>query len=131
MFYLIIFIDEALRDHSMSFYHNYEPFIDHSLTPHLNAYGFIKSYYNRLGKCNLPLYSGFMAIHLPHISRARHKVTFMPPINEDPNKIETAEACMNDIKTMLIDGGFQNDAVLVVDERIFRLCVEVCILITL
>jgi hypothetical protein len=111
----------------MSFYHDYEPFIDHTITPHLIAYGCIKSYYNRLGKCILPLYSGFMATHLPHIIRSRHKVTFMPPINQDPNKLETAEVCMNEIKKMLIDTDLQSDAVLVVDERIFRLCVEVCI----
>lgn len=68
-----------------------------------------------------------MALHLPYINRSRHKVTFMPPINEDPNKLETAEACMIEMKKMLIDNGLQNDAILVVDERIFRLCVQVCI----
>ncbi|CAF3090354.1 unnamed protein product, partial [Rotaria sp. Silwood2] len=116
---------EALRDHAMSFYHDFEPFIDHSLTPHLFAYGFIKSYFNRLGTCNLPLYSGFMAIHLPHNNRSRHKVTFMTPINEDPNKIETTKECINQMKKLLLDSGLQNDAILIVDERIFRLCIEV------
>ncbi|CAF1468756.1 unnamed protein product, partial [Rotaria sordida] len=116
---------EALHDHAMSFYHDYEPFIDHSLTPHLFAYGFIKSYFNRLGKCNLPLYSGFMAIHLPYNNRSRHKVTFMTPINEDPNKIETSKECINQMKKLLLDSGLQNDAVLIVDERIFRLCTKV------
>jgi hypothetical protein len=32
---------------------------------------------------------------------------------------------------MLIDSGLQNDTVLVVDERIYRLCVQVCIPIKL
>jgi hypothetical protein len=109
----------------MSFYQNYEHFLDHSLIPHLIAYGCIKSYYNRLGEDNLPLYSGFMAIHLPHTIKSRHKVTFMSPINEDPNKSKTAESCMTDMKKNLIDSGIQKDAVLVVDEKIFRLCVEV------
>ncbi|CAF4865364.1 unnamed protein product [Rotaria sp. Silwood1] len=116
---------EALHDHAMSFYHDYEPFIDHSLTPHLFAYGFIKSYFNRLKKCNLPLYSGFMAMHLPHNNRSRHKVTFMTPINEDPNKIGTSKECISQMKKLLLDSGLQNDAVLIVDERIFRLCTEV------
>ncbi|CAF4371676.1 unnamed protein product, partial [Rotaria sp. Silwood2] len=120
-----IHMNEALRDHAMSFYHDFEPFIDHSLTPHLFAYGFIKSYFNRLGTCNLPLYSGFMAIHLPHNNRSRHKVTFMTPINEDPNKIETTKECINQMKKLLLDSGLQNDAILIVDERIFRLCIEV------
>ncbi|CAF4958920.1 unnamed protein product, partial [Rotaria sp. Silwood1] len=118
-------VDKVLHDHAMSFYHDFEPFIDHSLTPHLFAYGFIKSYYNRVGKNNLPLYSGFMAIHLPHSTRPRHKVTFMPPIIEDPNKLETAEACLVEMKKLLIDNEIQNSAVLVVDERIFRLCTKV------
>jgi hypothetical protein len=55
----------------------------------------------------------------------------MPPINEDPNKLETAETCMMDMKQMIVESGVQNDAVLVVDERIFRLCIQVCILIKL
>ncbi|CAF2152973.1 unnamed protein product, partial [Rotaria magnacalcarata] len=117
--------DEALRDHSMTFYHDFEPFIDNTLNPHLFAYGCIKAYYNRLGKNNLPLYSGFMATYLPHAIRPRHKVTFMAPINQDPNKSETAKECMVQMKKMLIDSGLQNNAVLVVDERIFRLCMEV------
>jgi hypothetical protein len=72
-----------------------------------------------------------MALHLPNINRSRHKATFMPPINQDPNKLETAETCMMDIKQMLINSGLQNDAVLVVDERIYRLCIQVCIRIKL
>ncbi|CAM4964899.1 unnamed protein product [Rotaria socialis] len=117
--------DEALRDHSMTFYHDFEPFIDNTLNPHLFAYGCIKAYYNRLGINNLPLYSGFMATYLPHAIRPRHKVTFMAPINQDPNKSETAKECMVQMKKMLIDSGLQNNTVLVVDERIFRLCMEV------
>ena len=81
--------DEALRDHSISFYHNFEPFIDDSFGPHLFAYEWIKFYFKRLGTYNLPLYSGFTAIHLPHTIRSRHKVTFLAPINEDPNKISS------------------------------------------
>ncbi|CAF4553069.1 unnamed protein product, partial [Rotaria sp. Silwood2] len=118
-------MDKILLDHSISFYHDFEPFIDHSLAPHLFAYGCIKSYCNRLGENNVPLYSGFMAIHLPHTLRPRHKVTFMSPINNDPNKLETAEACMTEMKKILIDSGLQNNCILVVDERIFRLCIEV------
>jgi len=120
-----------LRDHSLSYYHDYEPFVDHSLDIHLLAYGLIQSYYNRIGNSDLPLYSGFMAIHLPHKNRPRHKVTFMPPINQDPNKLETAEECMRDMKKMLIDSKLQNDAVLVIDERIYRQCIQVCISIKL
>ena len=131
IFLLFIYIDDALRDHSISFYRDYEPFIDHSLEPHLLAYGCIKAYFNRLGQFNLPLYSGFMAIHLPNIIRPKHRVTYMPPIIEDPNKLETAETCMRDMKQMLVESGIQNDAVLVVDERIFRLCIQVCIPIKL
>jgi hypothetical protein len=55
----------------------------------------------------------------------------MPSINEDPNKLETAEMCMMDMKQMLVESGVQNGAVLVVDERIFRLCIQMCILIKL
>ncbi|CAF4252684.1 unnamed protein product, partial [Rotaria sp. Silwood2] len=68
--------------------------------------------------------AGFMAIHLPHTIKPRHKVTFMSPLNEDPNKLETAELCMTDMKKKLMESGFQKDAILVVDEKIFRLCME-------
>ena len=78
-----------------------------------------------MGSSDLPLYSGFMAIHLPHVARPRHKVTYLSPINQDPNKLETAETCMMELREMLIDSGLQDDTVLVVDERIYRLCVQV------
>jgi len=52
-------------------------------------------------------------------------VTYLSPINQDPNKSETAETCMMEMKQILIDSGLQNDAVLVVDERIYRLCIQV------
>lgn len=49
----------------------------------------------------------------------------MHPINDDPNQKDTAHACMLDLKRIVIDNGLQNDAILVVDERIFRLCIAV------
>ena len=112
----------------MSFYHDYEPFVDKSLASHLLAYGLIKAYFNRLGQLNVPLYSGFMATYLPNVIRPRHKVTYISPINRDPNKLETAENCMVDMKQMLIESDVQKDGILVVDERIYRLCMKVCIL---
>ena len=54
-----------------------------------------------------------------------HTVTFLTPINEDPSAESTAETCLWTTKELCLDTEFQEEAVLVVDEKIYRSCVKV------
>ncbi|CAF0968968.1 unnamed protein product [Didymodactylos carnosus] len=62
---------------------------------------------------NLPLLSGFCTVYLPHIDRPLAKITFMPPINEDPNALSTSQSCLQAIKASFIDSNYQEEAVVV------------------
>ncbi|CAF4815992.1 unnamed protein product [Rotaria sp. Silwood1] len=73
----------------------------------------------------IPLISGFFASYLSSSLRPIHHVTFLPPMHDDPNKTSTTYACMESTKQRLLDSGIQEVAVIVVDEKIYRNCIEV------
>ncbi|CAF2862598.1 unnamed protein product [Rotaria sp. Silwood2] len=73
----------------------------------------------------IPLISGFFASYLSSYLRPIHHVTFLPPMHDDPNKTSTTYACMESTKQRLLDSGIQEVAVIVVDEKIYRNCIEV------
>ncbi|CAF1443747.1 unnamed protein product, partial [Rotaria sp. Silwood1] len=73
----------------------------------------------------IPLISGFFASYLSSSLRPVHHVTFLPPMHDDPNKTSTTYACMESTKQRLLDSGIQEVAVIVVDEKIYRNCIEV------
>ena len=74
---------------------------------------------------SVPLLSGFFATYLPSQQRPLHTVAFLTPINDDPSAESTAEACLRSTKELLVDTGYQQEAVVVVDEKIYRSCVKV------
>ena len=77
-------------------------------------------------KVFLPLLSGFFATYLPNLRRPLSKITFLPPINQDPSSLTTSQICLQSAKASLIDSRFQNEAVIVVDEKIYSNCLKVC-----
>lgn len=77
------------------------------------------------GHSSLPLLSGFFATYLPSNKRPLHTVNFLTPINDDPSAESTSEACLKATKELLLDSRYQKEAVLVVDEKIYRSCVKV------
>ena len=74
---------------------------------------------------SLPLLSGFFATYLPSHPRPLHTVAFLTPINEDPSAESTAETCLRATKELCLDTRYQEEAVVVVDEKIYRSCVKV------
>jgi hypothetical protein len=73
----------------------------------------------------IPLISGFFASYLSSFIRPIHHVTFLPPVHNDPNKISTTYQCMESTKQRLLDNGIQEAAVIVVDEKLYRNCIQV------
>jgi hypothetical protein len=74
---------------------------------------------------SIPLLSGFFATYLQPQQRPLHSLAFLTPINDDPSSKSTAEACLLSAKEVLLDTNYQNETVLVVDEKIYRSCVKV------
>jgi hypothetical protein len=52
-------------------------------------------------------------------------VSFLTPINDDPSSESTAEACLLSTVETLLSSEHQHEAVVVVDEKIYRSCVKV------
>ena len=104
---------------------SYSPFIDKSFRNILLGYALAKLSVNVSVDRSLPLLSGFFATYLPSNQRPLHTVSFLTPINDDPSSESTAEACLLSTKEMLLDSKHQCEAVLVVDEKIYRSCVKV------
>ncbi|CAF3609298.1 unnamed protein product, partial [Rotaria socialis] len=73
----------------------------------------------------IPLLSGFLATYLPWKPRSIHKVSFLIPLNKDPSSESTAKIYLEDTQHFFIDSNYQKEAVLVVDEKIYRSCVKV------
>ncbi|CAF3137029.1 unnamed protein product [Rotaria socialis] len=73
----------------------------------------------------IPLTSGFFASYVSSSPRPIHHVAFLPPVHSDPNKISTTYECMESTKQRLLDNGLQEAAVVVVDEKIYRNCIQV------
>ncbi|CAF4162533.1 unnamed protein product [Rotaria magnacalcarata] len=73
---------------------------------------------------NVILLAGFASMYLPDVHRPLSKITFLPPINEDPNSLTASQLCFQSAKTSLIDSHFQKEAVVVVDEKIYRNCAK-------
>ncbi|CAF1101289.1 unnamed protein product [Rotaria magnacalcarata] len=73
---------------------------------------------------NVILLAGFASMYLPDVHRPLSKITFLPPINEDPNSLTASQLCFQSVKTSLIDSHFQKEAVVVVDEKIYRNCAK-------
>ena len=104
----------------------YSPFVDTSFTHALLGYALAKLSVSTFLARTLPMLSGFFATYLHSDERPLHTVTFLTPINEDPSSESTAEACLQSTKAALLDSNYQREAVLVVDEKIYRSCVKVC-----
>jgi hypothetical protein len=114
---------------------SYVLFEDNSYRDVLIAYALMKYVYDTNGifekfiinktQINLPLLSGFCATYLSHLPRPLSKITFLPPINQDPSSLTTSEVCLQSAKTSLIESGFQKEVVIVVDEKIYRNCMKV------
>jgi hypothetical protein len=104
----------------------YSPYIDTSFTNALLGYALAKLSVSLCLAQSLPMLSGFFATYLHSDERPLHTVTFLTPINEDPSSESTAEACLQSTKEALLDSNYQCEAVLVVDEKIYRSCVKVC-----
>ena len=104
----------------------YSPYVDTSFSNALLGYALAKLSASERRTRSLPMLSGFFATYLHSDERPLHTVTFLTPINEDPSSESTAEACLQSTKTALLDSNYQREAVLVVDEKIYRSCVKVC-----
>ena len=110
-------------------------FIDTSLQLPLLAYSLVKfandptrvafNHLYPLIPVSIPLLSGFFGRYLSAEKRAIHTILFMSPINEDPNALSTAKKCHDSTKRLLIDSMYQQETVLVVDERLYRSCMKV------
>ncbi|CAF1154261.1 unnamed protein product, partial [Didymodactylos carnosus] len=112
----------------------YQPYTDTSFNQILLGYILLKYAYdnnNNFSKIiyhkfpvHLPLLSGFCATYLPSVKQALHAVTFQTPINDDPSALSAAETCLRTTKCTFIDSNYQREAVVVVDEKIYRNCVK-------
>ncbi|CAF4187652.1 unnamed protein product, partial [Didymodactylos carnosus] len=114
-------------------YAPYEPFVDDSYKTILLAYGISKLACDHSSNLTtvfsspkhlLPLLTGFCATHLQHVQRPLHTVSFCIPINADPSSIPTAELCLRTTKSSILDSNYQQEAVVVVDEKIYRNCIK-------
>lgn len=113
----------------------YSPFTDHSYRHERLAYGLMKFVYDgnnifekivdKQVQVNLPLLFGFFATYLPYVQRPISRITFIPPINQDPNSLSTSQLCLQSTKASSIDSGYQREAVVVVDKKIYSNCVKV------
>jgi len=116
-------------------YKPYLPYKDDSYREILLAYGLMKHVYDtnhilekiidNQKQINLPLLSGFFATYLPNTHRPISKITFLPPINENPCSLTTSQLCLESAKVSLIDSHYQKEAVVVVDEKIYSICMKV------
>ena len=104
---------------------SYPLFTHESFKDILFGYGLAKLSANIFGDRPLPLLSGFFATYLPSKQRPLHTVSFLTPINDDPSSESAAKACLSSTKEMLLDSNYQCEAILVVDEKIYRSCVKV------
>ncbi len=117
---------------SPSFYVHFE---NNSYRDMLSAYALMKRVFDTNNifekfidnqiEINVPLLSGFFSIYLPNVHRPLSKITFLPPINENPSYLSTSESCLRLTKASLIDSGFEREAVVVVDEKIYSNCMKV------
>ncbi|CAF3933472.1 unnamed protein product [Rotaria sp. Silwood2] len=109
-------------------------FVNHCLQLPLFAYGLIKfvndtsrvclNYFSPLIPASIPMFSGFFATYMNAEKRPIHIVSFMNPINDDPNSQATAKKCMEETKEFFIDSKYQKEGVVVVDEKIYRSCMK-------
>jgi hypothetical protein len=114
---------------------NYEPYKDNPYDQILLAYSLVKhAFYqnniftkliNHQIHMHLQLLAGFVASFLKNTNRPLSKITFLPPINQDPSSLSTSELCIKSAKEALVDFGFQQEAVVVADEKIYSQCVKV------
>jgi hypothetical protein len=74
---------------------------------------------------NIPLLSGFFATYIPHVYRPLSKITFLPPLNQDPSSLATSQLCLQSTSASLIQSGIQKEAIVVVDEKIYKNCIKV------
>ncbi|CAF1137322.1 unnamed protein product [Didymodactylos carnosus] len=114
-------------------YAPYEPFVDDSYKTILLAYGVSKLACDHSSNLTtvfsgpkhvLPLLAGFCATYLQHVQRPLHTVSFCIPINADPTSLPTAELCLRTTKSSILDSNYQQEAVVVVDEKIYRNCIK-------
>jgi hypothetical protein len=106
----------------------YSPYVDNSFANALLGYTLAKfSISTSVARWSvrLPLLSGYFATFFPCNSRPLHTVSFLTPINDDPSSESTAEACLLSTKEILLDSKYQSEAILVVDEKIYRSCMKV------
>ncbi len=114
---------------------SYEPFTDSSFDSCLLAYclakyfAYIRSKGARSSARSIvfPLLSGFFATYLTTHRRPTHSILFCTPLKESPNDIATTETCLCDMKTAILKSRYQEEAVLVVDEKLYQNCLKVCI----
>ena len=114
---------------------NYKPFKDNSYKQILLAYSLMKYVFDQNNgltktinsqiKINLPLLSGFLASFLEIVNRPLSKITFLPPLNQDPSSFSTSKICIESMKKALVDSGFQQEVVIVADEKIYSQCIKV------
>ncbi|CAF1098692.1 unnamed protein product, partial [Didymodactylos carnosus] len=110
---------------------NYDPFIDTSLDMKLLGYSISKYFEQQMktsdpsSPTNLPLLSGFFASFLHFDKRPVHSITFCTPINDNPSLISAAESCLRSTKAELLDKNYQKEAIIVVDEKIYKNCTKV------
>lgn len=108
---------------------------DKSFYPILLGYGIMKqacvnnhrfeNFVNFTIKMNIPLLSGFCASFLPNEPRPLSTITYLPPLNKNPSSLETSQDCLKSTKESLINTGYQEEAIIVVDEKIYRNCAKV------
>jgi hypothetical protein len=113
----------------------YVPYQDNSYRHILLAYGLMKHVYDTNNifekivdnqvQTNIPLLAGFFATYIQNVHRPLSKITFLPPINQNPSSLTTSQLCLQSTKTSLIDSGYQKEAVVVVDEKIYSNCIKV------
>ncbi|CAF3913624.1 unnamed protein product [Rotaria sp. Silwood1] len=113
----------------------YKPYKDNSYDAILLSYSLMKYAFDQSNdltkiidshmQINLPLLSGFLASFIENMQRPLSKITFLPPINQDPSSLSASKLCMASIKTALIDSGFQKEVVIVADEKIYSQCIKV------
>ncbi|CAF0950439.1 unnamed protein product, partial [Didymodactylos carnosus] len=118
-------IDRRSFDQSNTY--KYKAFVDNSLTLKLFAYGLSKHLCNDVLKSNtrLPLLAGYFATHLEHdTTKPLHIISFCTPIDLDPSSQQAADTCLKSTKTQFLDTNFQKEAVIVVDEKIYRNCIK-------
>jgi hypothetical protein len=90
---------------------SYTPYKDNSYRHILLAYGLMKHCFDTNNivekildnrpQAHVPLLAGFFSTYVPNEHRPLSKITFLPPIDQNPSSLTTSQLCLKSAKASL------------------------------